>query len=254
MSRRQGSRRDGRAAARRSPTAYGYSGWDTTNILATGAAPAGLPGTNNTAMFRAGAIRIDSQAVAGATRYISSSFSGGTGWRLLTTGTNAALTFDVIDSGVVFRTAAAYTITAADVGKVIHWAGFWDGSNVYLAVRGVLTGAGTACATYLASTSSTLPGVRGNATLPADGVTWLGLVGGNATWTVADARSHYNACKAASRVVTVGGSLGRWDVGTSSPGAVAATLTGLDGAANLTFTSGSAAGLVAETINAPNWN
>lgn len=244
-------RRSGSGAVRVPPRAYGYSGWDTTNTLAT-AAGAGLPGTLNTPWFRAGAFRVDSQ-VGSAVRYVNSCFSGATGWILQTSGANQFMQIRACNGAGTIVDSTPYSIVAGDVGKIIHWAGWWDGTDLHLAVRGVEVAPGVACAGYLTGISRTLPGQRVNNTLPADTITWLGLVGGNAAWTAADALAHYTACQAANRVVAATGNTARYDVATSSPGAVASTLPDLVGSATMTFIGGSAAGLVAETITDPDW-
>jgi hypothetical protein len=236
------------------PAAYGLSGWST-SVRPSTAAGTGLPGTADTPFWRAGVFRIDSQAVASGTRYVNSYFTGGTGWRLYTTGTNATLTFDLINGSAAVIAAPSFAITAGMVGQLVHWAASFTGTGVAMWVAGVSTGAATANTTYLTPnlTVGTVPGIRNNVTSPFDGGTWLGLVGGDGAWTTTEAAAHYLACKAASRVVTATGSLGRWDIGTSQSGSVPSPIPDVDSTNNMTYLTGSAADLTLETIATPVW-
>ena len=241
-----------RSDAKTNPTAYGISGWTTARRLLT-ASNAGLPGTLNTAFWRECVLRIDSQAVASASRFLASYFTGGTGWRLTTSGTNGSLQFDVIDAGVVVRAAPVYTIAAGAVGKLIVAYGWWDGSDVRLAVNGVEVGTGTACATYAAPGSSqTVLGQRSIGTAAADGVTILGLRGGDGAKTAADALSSFQAWLAVSRL-TASGAARAWCVGTSQAGAAPNPLPDLAAVDNMTWSDGVTTGHALETIAAPGY-
>lgn len=256
MSRRRNSRNARRGALSHgplgNPTAYGISGWTTARLLRS-AINVGLPGTANTPLWREIVLRIDSQAVASATRYIGSYFTGNNGWRLLTTGTNGSLTFDIIDATVNFRTAPAYTITAGAVGKLIVAYGWWDGSDVRLAVNGAQVGAQTASATYAAPTAgNTVLGQRSNSTLPADGVTILGMRGGDGVKTASDALASFAAWQATARL-SITGAARAWCVGTSQAGSVPNPLPDLGGVDNLTWSDGVTTGHTLETIVDPEY-
>lgn len=234
------------------PTAYGISGWTTARLLRS-AVNVGLPGTANTPLWREVVLRIDSQAVGSATRYVGSYFTGNNGWRLLTLGTNGSMTFDIIDATVTFRTAPTYTITAGAVGKLIVAYGWWDGSDVRLAVNGVQVGAQTASATYAAPTAgNTVLGQRSNSTLPADGVTILGMRGGDGVKTASDALASFNAWRASSRL-SITGAARAWCVGTSQSGSVPNPLPDLGGVDNLTWSDGVTSGHALETIPLPEY-
>lgn len=234
------------------PTAYGIAGWTTARLLRSGVS-VGLPGALNTPLWREIVLRIDSQAVASAARYIGSYFTGNSGWRLQTTGTNGVLQFDIVDAGVVFRAAPTYTITAGAVGKLIVAYGWWDGTDVRLAVNGAQVGAQTASASYAApAAGNTVLGQRSNATLPADGVTILGMRGGGGVKTASDALASFNAWRAASRL-SITGADRAWCVGTSQSGSVPNPLPDLGGVDNLTWSDGATTGHTLETITAPEY-
>ena len=224
-----GFRRPGVGAARRpnfrgygltavppNPTAYGITNFISTNVIRTATTNAGLVGTGNTPFWREIVVRIDSQAISAGSRFLASYFTGGTGWRFITTGTNNGILFDMIDATVAVRVATTFVVTPAMLGKLIHLYGYWDGTSVRMTANGVTTGTGTLTGTFLAPTNTavTCIGQRSNGTAIADGSTIFGLRGGDGVKSDADGLAAYNAWKATSRFATAGAAK-VWDVGTT---------------------------------------
>jgi hypothetical protein len=216
---------------------YGIGGWNNTNILRT-ATGAGLPGTLNTPFWREAVIYISSQAVASGNRRFCNHFDGTLGWWFLITGSNnGSMTFQLRSSAPTTISSASYTSLAAN--RLYHCYGFWNGSNVKLSVNGVTTGPGSASATYgqPSGTSRTQWGFLAG-TNACDGITVLGLRGGDATKTDADATSAYNAWVAA-RALSASGAARCWDIATSQVGVVPSPVPELvAGTEPLSFSAG----------------
>jgi hypothetical protein len=183
---------------------YGISGWTAANYYET-ASPGGIAGVD-TGFGVWGLIRVDSQAVASATRRIfNRSSSSATGWFVRTGTTNATLVFGAASGAGVGTTAPAYTITAGDVGKVIGFVGVHDGSNLRLYVNRVEVGSGTAITGYTPQSTATRIGARNTGLEPADNITILGCAGGHGVPSLAEVQALFDLMKSSCDVRSISG-------------------------------------------------
>lgn len=140
---------------------------------------------------------IASQAVASAPRVLTERQNGSVaGYVMYTNTTHSTLRFEMANGGGASILGPVYTITAADVGKVMMAVMVHDSAAIRLYVNRAEVGAGTAIVGYTASASRHYIGGRG-ASLPADNTTIYGVSAFRGTFTLKQIQSLFDDVKLA---------------------------------------------------------
>lgn len=217
------------------PILHGAKGFTTANYYK--AAVNSLPGS--TAGFAVSALfRVESQAVASATRVLfSQQDATPCGWAIYG-GTTAGTIYLSCGNGSVFASSPTVTIAAAEVGKLMLFTGVYDSiSNVVRAyVRRVQQGTGTALAApYTVPAVEPRIGLLSNANYPTtDGFTIFGFQYCLGIPNLAQIQAHHDAVMTNEKMVQIPGFMGTVIDLTQDGGAVA-TLTDRDsGGVNFT--------------------
>lgn len=167
------------------PSWYGLNGYSvvwhrTANLVGLIGSVAGF--------WAAQVLRIDTQAVANAPRFILNAFQGGgsNGWDQRTNTTNAAFQFGAYFGAGSYVAAPVRTIAAGDVGKLALVVGVYDAAaqKMRLYVNGVQSGTGTTIATAYRPSAGSAPtawGGRadGGSLPPGPSISLFSVCGGN---------------------------------------------------------------------------
>jgi hypothetical protein len=156
-------------------------------------------------------LRIDSQAVASATRLAASTMStapnagNAGGWYMQTTGTHSMIMFVPINVGGSGVSSPVSIVSASDVGKLLLVVGVHDGAKSRLYIKRAEQGTGSAISGYTPGTNPLNIGRDPRAILPADGLTVFGLAGGNGIPSLAEVQALHDAVLASEDIVAIPG-------------------------------------------------
>lgn len=186
------------------PVLYGLQSFTTADYYQSVNNPGGIEG-NATGFWVAALFRIDTQAVASATRALFARYSSAplAGWGFLTTGTNAVFSFYNID-GVVSARPVNYGIAASNVGKIMLGVGVREPGQIRLYVNKVQSGAPFALTGFTPAVDRTYVGRRTSGN-PASSATFFGGCGGIGIPTLAEIEAQADAVKVAGDIVEIPG-------------------------------------------------
>ena len=219
------------------PIARGVSGFSAANSLtATGGPVGSFAGGLHVGVF----CRVLAQTTA-ATRVIAEKRGPSSvgGWSFTTAGMNSTLTFSCYDAANVAKSAPAMSIAAADVGKLLFFAGALEpGTGVVRAwSKRVQSGSGSSpLPNYGVPTQVLTMGQRVGGTFPATDVELLGVVGGENGMTDAELWAWCDALQVKEALDGAPVNKSTWGVDFSSQltGAVPAQFAELFGGAPIT--------------------
>jgi hypothetical protein len=174
---------------------YGLRDFSSVNYYAT-PNPGGEPG--NATSFGLSMAMVPTTLSSANQFLIHRANNGVTAGWFVTINANA-LSFFAVNSGGAYIKSTSYTITASDIGRVLHFVARFDGSNLRLTVNRQEL-APVALATYLAHTGATQLGVL-FATFPALASTFLWWFTFSGAPSVAQVAAHADAVRALGGVM-----------------------------------------------------
>lgn len=192
------------------PTPILYGAQGTTSAYYTTAGVPAYPGTS-AAFFFASLIRIESQAVASATRLYASTLTAGNsgGYYFQTLGTNSSLWFVPVNVSGTGTASPSYSIAPADVGKLLLVTGVVDGPGLKcrLYVKRAEVGSGTTITgTSFVPSAGPLNLLRDpRGTLQGDNITVIGATWGHFVPSLAEIQAHHDAVQAAEDIMPIPG-------------------------------------------------
>jgi hypothetical protein len=173
----------------------GTSGFGVLNYYETSNAMQG----DASGFWQAALFKVDSQAVIGVNRNLIRHVGVG-GARLRISGTNTTLRFAATDDFGSLETSSSYTITPADLGRVLLAVAVHDGVSLRLYVNRVEVTPAIPITGYMMP-----PTAEQRIGDGADGLTIFGVAQGNAVPTLSDIESYYDAIKAERRMAPMPG-------------------------------------------------
>lgn len=188
-------------AVRNSDTAYGsLTTFNTSKYTGTG----GEAGVSSGFAFSV-ALWFPTRAVGAAFRAIAGRFGAGpnTGYLLGSNGAIDDLRVLIIDGAATAQTAT-FNLSAANVGKVILATGIHDGSNVKIAINGVVQTT-TPITGYSATSVATQIGGRSSDSQAPSDIYVMGMSTGVGQITAVELSRHFALCKKACRVLPISG-------------------------------------------------
>jgi hypothetical protein len=154
-------------------------------------------------------VTLEATAVSATRLVVGLNSSGGAngGWLFVTRTTNAGIEFAAVDGTNITRLSPQYVVQPADLGTVMHLAGWKDAVGIHLAVNGVEVGTGTPMVGYN-------PGAAVNLTIgarPVNGqnagglIRSFGVAGGHYLPSIAEIEDAYIDGLAAKDIVHIAG-------------------------------------------------
>lgn len=208
---------------------FGASGFTGSSYYESNDANGVMPGVS-TGFFSYVLARLDSQAVASATRYLLGQDVGMPGHSITTTGTNSMVSFKAGNAGAQAVSPSA-TLAAVDVGKMHLFVGVFDAagkSRLYLRRAEQGSGSAALSGAYTSYTGRTWIGARSGG-VPADGWTIMGAGYGVGVPTLAQIQALHDACVSGEAIQAISGmTTVMWDLSggaRNNGGALPATYT-----------------------------